>query len=51
MKNQVHTRGSKIPQHPYAIVIGLDDMNGIQTDRILAGHKVPVTAIAKDPKH
>ena len=36
---------------PYAVVIGLDHMNGIQTARILARHDVPVIAIAKDPKH
>ena len=39
------------PKPPYAIVIGLDGMNGIQTARILAHRKVPVLAIAKDPKH
>lgn len=39
-------------QQPYAIVIGLDGgMNGIQTARILAGHNVPVIAIARDPMH
>ncbi len=39
-------------QQPYAIVIGLDGgMNGIQTARILAGHNVPVIAIARDPLH
>jgi predicted ATP-grasp superfamily ATP-dependent carboligase len=36
---------------PYAIVIGLDNMNGIQTARILAQRNVPVIAIAKDPNH
>ncbi|MEJ2487970.1 MAG: hypothetical protein P8Y68_19815, partial [Anaerolineales bacterium] len=36
---------------PYAIVIGLDNMNGIQTARILARRNVPVIAIAKDPNH
>lgn len=36
---------------PYAIVIGLDHMNGVQTARILARHGVPVIAIAKDPQH
>jgi len=34
-----------------AIVIGLDNMTGLQTARILAGHQVPVTAIANDPAH
>ncbi len=38
-------------ERPYAIVIGLDSLNGIQTARILARHKIPVVAIAKDPKH
>ena len=37
-------------QRPYAIVIGLDGMNGIQTARLLAGHNVPVIAVAKDPE-
>lgn len=36
---------------PYAIVVGLDHMNGIQTARILARHQVPVIAVAKDPQH
>ncbi len=36
---------------PYAIVIGLDTLNGIQTVRILARHKIPIIAIAKDPSH
>jgi predicted ATP-grasp superfamily ATP-dependent carboligase len=38
-------------QKPYAVVIGLDSMNGIQTARLLALHLIPVIAIAKDPKH
>jgi D-aspartate ligase len=38
-------------QQPYAIIIGLDSTSGIQASRILARHKVPVIAIAKDPKH
>lgn len=37
--------------NPFAVVIGLDSMNGIQTVRILAEHRIPVIAIAKDPKH
>ena len=41
-------RGRRIP---YAVVIGLDHINGIQTARILARRQVPVIAIAKDPKH
>lgn len=36
---------------PHAIVIGLDCMTGVQTARILAGHGVPVVAIASDPEH
>ncbi len=36
---------------PHAIVIGLDTLNGIQTVRILARHKIPIIAIAKDPTH
>lgn len=35
----------------YAIVVGLDTMQGIQTARILAGHDIPVIAIARNPKH
>jgi len=38
-------------EQPYAIVSGLDSLNGIQTARILARHKIPVIAIAQDPKH
>ena len=37
--------------HPYAVVIGLDHMNGIQAARILARRSVPVIAVAKDPDH
>jgi D-aspartate ligase len=36
---------------PYAIVIGLDSLPGIQAARILAHHAVPVIAIARRPKH
>ena len=39
-------------QQPYAVVIGLDDgLNGIQTARILARRRVPVIAIASNPRH
>jgi D-aspartate ligase len=31
---------------PYAIVIGLDSMQGLQSARILSGHEVPVIGIA-----
>jgi hypothetical protein len=36
---------------PYAIVIGLDGMNGIQTARILANRGVPVIGIVENLKH
>jgi D-aspartate ligase len=36
---------------PHGIVIGLDTLNGIQTVRILARHRIPVIAIAKDRTH
>lgn len=36
---------------PYAIVICLDSLSGIQSARILAQRGVPVIGIAKDPKH
>lgn len=36
---------------PYAIVIGLDCITGLQTARILADRGVPVLAIAKNPDH
>lgn len=36
---------------PHAIVVGLDCITGLQTARILAGHGVPVIAIAKDRDH
>ena len=36
---------------PPAIVIGLDNMTGLQTARILNRHNVPVIAIANDPAH
>lgn len=36
---------------PYAIVIDLDEINGLQTSRILAQRGVPVIGIAKDPEH
>lgn len=42
---------SRDNQLPYAIVIGLDGMNGLQTARILANRGVLVIAIAMDPKH
>jgi D-aspartate ligase len=45
------TSSRAILRQPYAIVIGLDNVTGLQTARILARHKVPVIAIAKDPAH
>ena len=38
-------------QKPFAVVVGLDHLNGIQTARLLARHQVPIIAIAKDPQH
>ena len=42
---------SRRNKNPYAIVIGLDGMNGLQTARILTSWKIPVIGIAKDPTH
>jgi D-aspartate ligase len=36
---------------PYAFVIGLDCITGLQTARILAQHDVPIIALAKDLRH
>lgn len=44
----VESRSSNAKQ-PYAIVIGLDTVTGLQTARILARHNVPVVGIATDP--
>jgi len=38
-------------RQPYAVVIDLNNMNGLQTARILARRGVPLIAFAKDPKH
>jgi predicted ATP-grasp superfamily ATP-dependent carboligase len=38
-------------ENPYAIIIGLDSMQGLQVARILAGHDVPVIAIASNPDY
>lgn len=38
-------------QKPYAVVIDLDEINGLQTSRILAKRGVPVIGIATDPDH
>ena len=36
---------------PYAVVVGLDHINGLQTVRILARHRIPIIGVAKDPAH
>lgn len=38
-------------QRPYAIIIGIDNVTGLQTARILARHRVPVIGLAKHPDH
>ena len=35
----------------FAVVLGLDHINGLQTVRILARHGVPIIGVAKDPEH
>jgi len=37
-------------QQPYAIVIGLESIVGLQTARILGAHGVPIIAITDDPR-
>lgn len=36
-------------QQPYAIIIGLDSLQGLQTARILARRQVPIIGVAKNP--
>lgn len=36
---------------PYAVIIDLDEMNGLQTARLLAQRKVPVIAVASSRDH
>jgi predicted ATP-grasp superfamily ATP-dependent carboligase len=36
---------------PYAIIIGLDCITGLQSARLLARHRVPVIGLAKDPEN
>ena len=36
---------------PYAVIIGIDCITGLQSARILARHGVPVIGLAKDPKN
>ena len=43
--------GPRAPRVHPAVVIGLDSSTGLQTARILAGHKIPVVAITKRPEH
>lgn len=38
-------------RQPHAVVVGLDNITGLQTARILSGHGVPVIALAKDADH
>jgi len=44
-------RGRTSRELPYAIVIGLDCITGLQTARILAGHGIPVIAFARNLDH
>jgi len=39
---------NRVGSKPYAIVIGLDSLQGLQTARVLAAHNVPVIGIAKN---
>src|SRR5919202_4508373 len=39
------------PSQPYAVVIGLDCVTGLQTARILSRRGVPVVGIADDARH
>ncbi|MCP4036532.1 MAG: carboxylate--amine ligase [bacterium] len=39
------------PDHPAAVVVGLDSMQGIQTARILSGFGVYIVGVAADQKH
>lgn len=36
---------------PAVVLVGLDTMQGLQAARILAGHEIPVVAIASSPAH
>lgn len=44
-------RGSIQSKLPYAFIIGLDCITGLQTARILTGHGVPVIALARNLDH
>jgi D-aspartate ligase len=45
----LHT--NKVSKLPYAFVVGLDCITGLQTARILARHGVPLVGLAKDPNN
>ncbi|HLE63575.1 MAG TPA: hypothetical protein VI750_10560 [Pyrinomonadaceae bacterium] len=51
MKGAIVKGKAQSADQPYAIVIGLDSVTGLQTARILVRHGVPVIAIARDPAH
>jgi D-aspartate ligase len=36
---------------PYAVIVGLDTLGGLQSARIMAAHKVPVVGIARNLAH
>src|SRR5690349_23083692 len=38
-------------QKPYAVVVGLDHINGLQTVRILARQHIPIVGVTKNPNH
>src|SRR5882672_2909077 len=39
------------PHPPYAVIVGLDTLGGLQSARIMAGHEVPVVGIARNLAH
>jgi len=45
------TQKSNANANPPAVVIGMDNMTGLQTARILARHDIPVVGMAKNPDH
>lgn len=44
-------RASGARELPCAVVVGLDCITGLQTARILAGHRVPVVGLVSDKRH
>ncbi len=44
-------RNSRLSNKPFAIVIGLDSINGLRAARTLAYRDIPVIGIAKRPEH